>query len=145
VGYAKFSFPTNLIANPADLPGRWLYISIEGVSNAALRASWRSTIESATVSGGKLLVTTQIRDANSSVWLQLSKVKNVGFEIVSQPLLQPRMMSTNFGLGALSSSSAANQGGQGNYDGPRLRVHHSLHGPTERNRFAKSSGHRGRS
>ena len=99
VGYAKFSFPTNLIANPRDLPGRWLYITIEGASNTLPRASWRSTIESAIPSGGKLLVTTQIRDANSSVWLQLSKVKTVGFEIVSQPLLQPQMMRTITELG----------------------------------------------
>ena len=47
------------------------------VRSGLARVSWRSTIESAIHSGDKLLVTTQIRDANSSVWLALHKVKSV--------------------------------------------------------------------
>lgn len=106
VGYAKFSFPTNLIANPQELPGRWLYILIDGPSNGLPRASWRSTIESAIPSGGKLLVTTQIREANSSVWLELPRVQSVRYEIVSQPLLQPRMMGAISDLGGFIEKRA---------------------------------------
>jgi predicted RND superfamily exporter protein len=100
VGNARFSFPTNLIADPPSLVGRWLYILIEDGSNGPPRASWRSTIESAQRAGDKLIVTTQIRDQNSSVWLELPRVESVGFEIVSQPHLQPQIMKAIADLGA---------------------------------------------
>jgi len=100
IGNAKFSFPTNLIADPQSLVGRWLYINIDNASNDPPRASWRSTIESATPSGNKLIVTTQIRDQNSGVWLELPKVQSVGYEIVSQPHLQPKILKTISDLGA---------------------------------------------
>ena len=102
VGNARFTFPTNLnlIADPQNLVGRWLYIHIDDSSNGPPRASWRSTIESATLGGDKLVVTTQIRDQNSSVWLELPKVQSVGFEIVSQPHLQPKVMKAISDLGA---------------------------------------------
>jgi predicted RND superfamily exporter protein len=100
VGNARFSFPTNLASDPQDLMGRWLYIHIDNPSNGLPRASWRSTIESAVQSGDKLIVTTQIRDQNSSVWLELPKVESVGFEIVAQPHLQPKTMKAISDLGA---------------------------------------------
>jgi predicted RND superfamily exporter protein len=102
VASARFTFPTNLnlIADPQNLVGRWLYIHIDGSSNGPPRASWRSTIESATRTGDQLIVTTQIRDQNSSVWLELPRVQSVGFEIVSQPHLQPKVMKAISELGA---------------------------------------------
>src|SRR5205823_4940616 len=85
---------------PGNLPGRWLYLFAHDGSNTSLRESWFSTIESASLSGDKIAVTTQIRDANSSFWLQLPDLKKVSFEIVSQPMLQPRMMRTISDLSA---------------------------------------------
>ena len=81
VAYAKFSFPTNIAAQPKSWVGRWLYIMAGG-------ASWRSTIESVTRSGEKLVVVTQQRDAENPVWRGVAKVKDVRFEIVAQPHLQ---------------------------------------------------------
>jgi hypothetical protein len=100
VSLSKFSFPANLTRRPEDWVGRWLYIHIDSPSNAAPRATWRSTIESATRSGDKLIVTTQIRDQNSSVWLELAHVHSVGYEIVAQPHLQPKTLKAISDLGA---------------------------------------------
>jgi hypothetical protein len=100
VGNAKFIFPPGLTADPQSLVGRWLYIHLDGSSNGPPRASWRSTIESATPSGDKWIVTTQIRDQNSSVWLELPKVDHVGYEIVAQPHLQPKTLKAIADLGA---------------------------------------------
>jgi predicted RND superfamily exporter protein len=44
-------------------------------------------------------VTTQHRDANSDVWLKLPRVKSIGYEIVSQPLLQPGILKSIAALG----------------------------------------------
>ena len=99
VSLSKFSFPTNLAARPEDWAGRWLYILINGASNGVPRASWRSMIESAVRQGDKIVVTTQVRDQNSSVWLELPKVESVGFEIVAQPQLQPKTLKAISDLG----------------------------------------------
>ncbi len=94
VTFAKLSFPTNLIQNPRELAGRWLYLSTEIPTNSPSRLSWFALIDSARLEGSKIVVTTQMRDFNSSFWLRLPVVKSVAFEIVSQPFIQPQMMRT---------------------------------------------------
>jgi predicted RND superfamily exporter protein len=100
VSLSKFSFPVNLTQRPEDWVGRWLYIHTDNTSNGPPRASWRSTIESAVRQGDKIVVTTQVRDQNSSVWLELAGVQTVGFEIVAQPHLQPKTLKAISDLGA---------------------------------------------
>jgi hypothetical protein len=100
VSLSRFSFPANLTSRPDDWVGRWLYINTDTSSNSTPRASWRSTIESAVRQGDKIVVTTQVRDQNSSVWLELARVNSVGFEIVAQPHLQPKMLKAISDLGA---------------------------------------------
>jgi hypothetical protein len=93
----KFSFPTNLTARPRSLVGRWLYLFVDEGTN---HASWRSTVESATVTGDRLAVTTQYRDAESEVWRALPKVKEVRFELVAQPHLEEPTLRAIAGLAA---------------------------------------------
>jgi hypothetical protein len=100
VSLSKFSFPASLTQRPEDWVGRWLYLHTASSSNGAPRASWRSTIESAVRHGDRIIVTTQVRDQNSSVWLELRNLQSIGFEIVAQPHLQPKTMKAISDLGA---------------------------------------------
>jgi len=100
VSLSKFSLPGNLTQRPEDWVGRWFYLHIDGPTNGPPRASWHSTIESAVRQGDKIEVTTQVRDQNSSVWLELARVQTVGFEIVAQPHLQPKTLKAISDLGA---------------------------------------------
>jgi predicted RND superfamily exporter protein len=100
VAYARFSFPTNIAANPQSLVGRWLYILIDDATNRTVARSWRSTVESVTRTGDKLIVTTQQREANSDVWLQMARLKEVRFDLVAQPHLQYQTLRALSDFGA---------------------------------------------
>ncbi len=97
VSFARILLPTNLVAQPQSLAGRWLYLFAGDASNAP---SWRASIESATVTGDKLVVITQQRESDSIVWTNLPQLAHVRFEIISQPFLQQPTLDAIAKLGA---------------------------------------------
>ena len=97
VAFARIHFPTNAFPRPQSLVGQWLYLFAGDSSNAP---SWRASIESVALLGDKLAVATQQRESNSVVWMEMPKLRNVRYEIISQPFLQQPILAATAKLGA---------------------------------------------
>ena len=92
VSASPFTFPAGLTTDAKELIGSWLYLYLEkpsptGTNTAPITDTWRSIIESATMTNGQIRVTTAYRDIQAGVWLQPAKVDRVRYEIRAQPHL----------------------------------------------------------